>query len=305
MIYTITFAPSLDYVINTNTSFDKNGLNRITDYDFLPGGKGVNASVILKRLGLNNKAITFLGGFSGDKIKTLINNEGVEIIGITTDDDTRINIKYNDGNNQFEVNGKRPKLTKNQVNQYFNELSKITNKDFVFVMGLSDFDLLEKTLKHLHDNDIKFALDVDTDRINDLLKYKPIAIKPNIFEIKNILGFIPDSLEVIKDALISIKDKGVSIPIISNGKDGSYYLDENNNLIKSSIKQRINVVSAVGAGDTLLSSLIGFILLNNSYSESIKKATAMSIGTVLTTWLADENDYLKYYDLVELTKINI
>lgn len=304
MIYTITFAPSLDYVINTSKSFDNNGLNRINDYYFLPGGKGINASVILKRLGLNNKAITFIGGFSGEKIKTLINNEGIEIIDIETDEDTRINVKYNDGQNQFEINGPRSKITDKQSKKYFDILSEITSNDFVFVMGLSDFDLLEKTLKHLSSKNIKFALDVDTDRINELLKYKPLSIKPNIYEIKNILGFVPDSLEIIKEALISIKKKGVSIPIISNGKEGSYYLDENNDLIKSTIKKRINVVSAVGAGDTLLSSLIGFLILNNSYSESIKKATAMSIGTVLTPWLAESDDQEKYYDLVDLTKIN-
>ncbi|MDE6563045.1 MAG: hypothetical protein K2J98_02050, partial [Malacoplasma sp.] len=108
MIYTITFAPSIDYVINTNNKFNINGLNRVTDYGLFPGGKGINASIILKRIGFENKAITFLGGETKNLFLNLLKNENLQVVNIDVDNETRINVKMFSLNNSFEINGEKP-----------------------------------------------------------------------------------------------------------------------------------------------------------------------------------------------------
>lgn len=304
MIYTITFAPSLDYVINSNKDFNIHGLNRIDDYELLPGGKGINASVILNRLGLKNTAILFSSQDIGNKIQNILKKENIDIFNIETETETRINVKFLSNNAEFEINGPRPKISKEAIETFKNKINTLNNQDFVFVMGISDNNLVKELLTILNQKQIKFALDVDSENINELLEFKPFIYKPNIFEAKNIVNKQISTNQEIVQTLITLKNKGINIPIISAGKDGSYYLDENNQLLKASIINPIKVVSAVGAGDTLISSIYAYYLQGLNMIDIIKNSTAMSMATVSCKWLAKKEDIKNHIDniKVELVK---
>ena len=64
MIYTVTFNPSLDYIVSVD-DFQLGLTNRTRSELLLPGGKGVNVSVILKNLGIESTALGFVAGFTG------------------------------------------------------------------------------------------------------------------------------------------------------------------------------------------------------------------------------------------------
>ena len=70
MIYTITFNPSLDYIVEVD-DFKYGETNRTSFEMMLPGGKGINVSFVLKNLGIKSTALGFLGGFVGDEIKKI------------------------------------------------------------------------------------------------------------------------------------------------------------------------------------------------------------------------------------------
>ena len=59
MIYTVTFNPSLDYIVSVD-DFTCGIVNRTTDEIIFPGGKGINVSMVLKNLGFENTALGFL-----------------------------------------------------------------------------------------------------------------------------------------------------------------------------------------------------------------------------------------------------
>ncbi|WP_027334488.1 1-phosphofructokinase family hexose kinase [Mycoplasma elephantis] len=303
MIYTITFAPCLDYVINSDNEFNQNSLNRINDYEFFPGGKGINASIILKRLGLDNTAILFTGGHIGNKIIDQITKEHIKTINIDTNSETRINVKFLGKNAEFEINGPRPKINENAISKYFSIINKIKRDDFVFIMGISDEEILTKTLEILKRQNIKFALDIDSNNIEKYLTYAPFIYKPNIFETKNFLHKIPENSKEIKDALLYLKSKNVTFPIISAGSKGSYYLDEKNNLLQATIIKKTPLVSAVGAGDTLIASVYYFLKNNYNVFDTIKNSSAMSIGTVASKWLAKKEDMNKYLDYINIINL--
>ena len=61
MIYTVTFNPSLDYIVSVN-NFQLGMTNRTATEMMLPGGKGINVSIVLKNLGLENTALGFVAG---------------------------------------------------------------------------------------------------------------------------------------------------------------------------------------------------------------------------------------------------
>lgn len=77
MIYTVTFNPALDYLMYVS-ELQSDDINRTEKEQIFYGGKGINVSVILTRLGVKNKALGFLAGFSGHQIENMLNADGIE-----------------------------------------------------------------------------------------------------------------------------------------------------------------------------------------------------------------------------------
>ena len=67
MIYTVTFNPSIDYIVNVD-NFMTGVVNRTSKEIIFPGGKGINVSMVLKNLGEESTALGFMAGFTGDAI---------------------------------------------------------------------------------------------------------------------------------------------------------------------------------------------------------------------------------------------
>lgn len=303
MIYTITFAPSIDYVINTNNKFISDGLNRVEDYDFFIGGKGINASIILKRFNLPNQIVTFFGGKTKSIFEFLLKQEKINLINFETKETTRINVKFSAPNAEFEINGKRPSITKMQFQKLLELFKTMTPKDYVFIMGSTDNAILKKLVKCLFENKVNFILDVDSQAVMELLKYNPLIIKPNMLEIKNYFNKEVKTIKEIHDALTRLKQMGVLMPIISNGKNGCFILDENNKLIQALPPKLNQTVSASGSGDTLLTTFFIFYFLKKlSVKEAIIKAAAMAAGTASRKWLALKSDLNLYETKVLLKK---
>lgn len=301
MIYTITFAPSIDYVINSNNKFISNGLNRVEDYDFFLGGKGINASIILKQFNIPNQIITFFGGKTKSIFEFLLKQEKINLINFETKQTTRINVKFSAPNAEFEINGQRPSISKIQLKKLLELLKTMTKKDYVFIMGTTDNKILKTLVKTLFDHQVNFVLDVDSPVVIELLKYRPLIIKPNIFEVKNYFNKEVKTVSEIYEALVNLKKMGALMPIISSGKNGSFILDENNKLIQAFPPKLSKTVSASGAGDTLLTTFFIFYFIKKlSIKESLINATAMAAGTASRKWLALKSDLALYSPKVVL-----
>ena len=68
MIYTVTFSPALDYIVDLD-EFVIGSINRTQKETILPGGKGINVSIVLSNLGTKSVALGFIGGFIGKYIE--------------------------------------------------------------------------------------------------------------------------------------------------------------------------------------------------------------------------------------------
>ncbi|WP_256460733.1 PfkB family carbohydrate kinase [Allobaculum sp. Allo2] len=71
MIYTLTANPSLDYIMRVD-HFETGETNRAEECALYPGGKGINVSTILGRLGHENTALGFVAGFSGQELVRML-----------------------------------------------------------------------------------------------------------------------------------------------------------------------------------------------------------------------------------------
>ena len=104
MIYTVTFNPSLDYIVSVD-DFKIGLTNRTSSELLLPGGKGINVSTVLMNLGIESTALGFIAGFTGEEVVRRLEKMGVQNGFIWIDEGfTRINLKLKsiDG---MEING--------------------------------------------------------------------------------------------------------------------------------------------------------------------------------------------------------
>ena len=116
MIYTITFNPSLDYLMYVN-NFEDGETNRSFKEEIYPGGKGFNVSTILWRLNLPTTALGFIAGFTGQEIQKQLLKRGFNCDLCTLDNGmSRINVKLK-SQVETEINGSGPDIPKDKIEE--------------------------------------------------------------------------------------------------------------------------------------------------------------------------------------------
>ena len=114
MIYTVTFNPSLDYVVKVD-NFAVGEINRTQAENIYPGGKGINVSLVLQNLGLQSVALGFTAGFSGTEIERLLQEAGCRCDFIQAGTGySRINTKII-SDSETALNGQGPQLSKEEL----------------------------------------------------------------------------------------------------------------------------------------------------------------------------------------------
>ena len=134
MIYTVTFNPSLDYIVTVD-NFTTGRVNRTTTEFMYPGGKGINVSIVLKNLGYDNIALGFEAGFTGEEIIRRISDMGIIHDFIHVDSGlSRINVKIR-SDNESEINGQGPAIEADHINKLYKRLDKLKNGDILVLAG--------------------------------------------------------------------------------------------------------------------------------------------------------------------------
>ncbi|WP_322910695.1 1-phosphofructokinase family hexose kinase [Mycoplasmopsis felis] len=305
MIYTLTLSPSIDLFISSD-NFELNSVNRYSDFELLPGGKGLNASIMLKRHGFDNIALTLFDNETHKLLSNFFNKENLNVHNINYHDKTRINIKYYGKQNNFELNGPRTNLNNNEFQEVIDQISKLNKNDVLMLMGIGNEEQLFEILNIVSKNNVKLILDVESSKFIDLLKFKPFLIKPNVNELKQIFNYKQEvSQEWIVKSMLLLQEYGALNIIVSDGSNGSYLLTSNKELYQSKIKEKVNLVSATGAGDTLISIFSAEYIKTSNPIDSFQKATASSIGTVTVSWLGNSSLTEQYLNNVDIKKLNI
>ena len=134
MIYTVTFNPSLDYIVSVE-DFKLGLTNRTSSELMLPGGKGINVSTVLGNLGIESTALGFLAGFTGKEIAGRLDQMGIKNGCIWLEEGySRINVKLKsiDGT---EINGQGPEIPEKKVEELMKQLSALGEGDVLFLAG--------------------------------------------------------------------------------------------------------------------------------------------------------------------------
>lgn len=292
MIYTVTFNPAIDYIVKVD-DLKLGSVNRVTSEQILPGGKGINVSIVLKNLGYDNTALGFLSGFTGETIEAMLKKYGCNVDFIKLSNGmSRINIKMKD-TVETEINGIGPDITKADIDKLYEKLGMLKAGDVLVLAGsipntISD-NIYMNIMEYLQGKDIKIVVDATKDLLLNVLKYKPFLVKPNNHELGEIFGVeIKTKDEVLKYAK-KIKEMGARNVLVSMAGDGALLIDEDEKVHKSEAPKG-KVVNSVGAGDSMVAGFIAGYLENNSYERAFKMGLATGSASAFSTYLATKEE---------------
>ena len=303
MIYTVTLNPSIDYIVRLDKVLI-GSVNRMDSDDKFAGGKGINVSRVLKRLGIENTATGFIGGFTGKFITDTLKEEGISSHFVEVEQDTRINVKIK-ADAETEINGPGPEISNQKLEELEKFLSSLTSEDTVVFAGSSPKHLGNVVYKKLigitRKTGAQVVCDFEGQTLLDSLEFEPLLVKPNNHELGDIFGVKLESLDQIESYARQILDKGAQHVIISMAGDGALLVTRDGAYFAKPIKG--NVKNSVGAGDSMVAGFTGEFVRSGDVIQAFKWGVACGTATTFSDDLATA-DYIKeIYEKVEVEKI--
>lgn len=287
MIYTVTFSPALDYIVDLD-KLEVGAINRTKKESMLPGGKGINVSIVLSNLGTKSVAMGFVGGFVGKYVKDEMISHNIDTDFVELEGNTRINVKIK-GMVETAINGQGPKVSDEKIEELISKLTKLTDKDVLVISGAIPNTLpsntYERILERIKGQNVQLIVDTTKDTLLKTLPYHPVLVKPNKEELEELFDVkINNDEELVKTAkrLIELGAKNV---IVSLGGDGALLVEGNgNHKITRSPKGR--VVNTVGAGDSLVAGFIDEYVRSGDINKAFKRGIAAGSASAFSENLA-------------------
>ena len=295
MIYTVTFNPSIDYIIRLE-NFTAGEINRVNYEQILPGGKGINVSIVLKNLGHDSTALGFLAGFTGIAMQQMLHSFGVTDDFVRLDDGfSRINVKIK-AENETEINGQGPVITEEAQRALFAKLDRLQSGDTLVLAGsipntLPD-DIYERIMEHLEGRGIRIVVDATKNLLRRVLKYRPFLIKPNNHELGEMFGVELKTDDDIIFHAKKLQEEGATNVLISMAGDGAILLTAEGVFYRSAAPKG-TLVNSVGAGDSMVAGfLAGFMESDGSYEHAFYMGVATGSASAFSPNLATREEAL-------------
>jgi 1-phosphofructokinase len=282
MIYTCTLNPSIDYVARVK-EFKEGHLNRTESAQMYPGGKGINVSRVLKRLGIESTALGYTGGFTGEFIKEFLTNETITHDFITVSDVTRINVKLK-SEKETEINGLGPSISSSNQKKLLEKINSMNDGDFLVLAGsipqsISE-DFYGEIAKKCLQKGVKAVIDTAGTALIKTFPHEPFLIKPNHHELGDLFQ---TKIESVEDAVFygkKLLNEGVENVIVSMAGKGAIFLNMQHTLL-ANVPAGI-VKNSVGAGDSVVAGFLSQIIQHNDIQTAFNYGVASGSATAFS-----------------------
>lgn len=292
VIYTVTFNPSLDYIVSVD-DFQTGRVNRTTEEIIYVGGKGINVSIVLKNLGFDSTALGFLAGFTGREIRRLTERQGIRADFIEVEEGiSRINVKLR-SNGESEINGRGPQIREGDIQKLYRKLEVLQDGDVLVLAGSIPSVMPESIymdiMKYLSDRKLKIVVDATKDLLVNVLPYHPFLVKPNNHELGEIFGVeLKDKKEVAAYAK-KLQEKGAGNVLVSMAGDGAVLVTEEADVYESSAPKG-RVVNSVGAGDSMVAGFLVGYMQSGDYRTAFKLGLCTGSASAFSEQLATRQE---------------
>jgi len=294
MIYTVTFSPCLDYAVWIE-EIKLGEVNRVEREHMLPGGKGINVSIVLKNLGIESTALGFVAGFTGDEIEKQVKGLGCNSNFIHIEQgNSRINIKLK-SKEETDINGIGPVIEAKHMDKLFEQLDQLKEEDILVLAGSIpngvSSSIYYEIMEHLQEKKVRVVVDATKDLLVNVLAKHPFLIKPNNHELGEIFGIELKSNEEIIHYAKKLQEKGARNVLISMAGDGAIFISEDGDVIESKAPKG-KVVNSVGAGDSMVAGFLAGYLEQGKYEHAFKMGVATGSASAFSKQLATREEVL-------------
>ncbi|WP_026524121.1 MULTISPECIES: 1-phosphofructokinase [unclassified Butyrivibrio] len=289
MIYTVTFNPAIDYIVRMDKPLDPGMTNRSVSEDCFFGGKGINVSTVLKNLGIENTALGFAAGFTGEAIVESVVKKGIIADFIMLKEGiSRINVKIK-SDEETEINAQGPAISQDALDELLLKLDKLEKDDILILAGSIPSTLpsnvYEIILERLESKGVIFVVDATKDLLMNVLKYKPFLIKPNNHELGEMFGTVLKTDDEIEEHAKKLQAMGARNVLISMAGDGAMLITEDGERFRVGVPKG-TVKNSVGAGDSMVAGFVAGYMKTKDYRTALNMGTAAGSATAFSDDLA-------------------
>lgn len=300
MIYTVTFNPSLDYIVSVN-DFQLGLTNRTDSELILPGGKGINVSTILMNLGIDSTAFGFAAGFTGEEIIREVEAMGIRSDFIKIDSGiSRINLKLKniDGT---EINCSGPEISEEKIEELLRKLDILGEGDILVLAGSipasMPADMYSTIMERLQHKNVTFIVDATKDLLINVLKYKPFLIKPNNHELGELFDVKLTTREEVIPYGKKLQKQGARNVLISMAGEGAVLVAEDGSVYEAPAPKG-TLVNAVGAGDSMVAGFTAGWIEKKDYRHAFYMGVSAGSASAFSEYLATKEEIMDLYEKV-------
>ena len=288
MIYTVTFNPSLDYMVSLD-GLVIGKTNRTVSEQMLPGGKGINVSIVLHNLGNKSTALGFVAGFTGAQIERMLSGMGILTDFIPVENGcSRINVKLKDYDGT-EINGMGPDIDEAAVKMLYGKLDVLKAEDVLVLAGsipkcLPD-TIYRDIMRFLRDKGVRFVVDAAGELLLHVLPHRPFLIKPNHHE----LGELFETELATRDSAApyarKLQEMGAANVLVSMAGEGAVLVDETG-AVHMLPAPKGTLVNAVGAGDSMVAGFLAGWSERRDYDYAFRMGISAGSASAFSERLA-------------------
>lgn len=296
--------PAVDMNI-TSQGIHPKVVNRTRDSFYSHNGKGINLTRVLRHFGMDSAVLGFFGGFSGRYIVDSLREEGVPVHPIRVEETTRINIFLNDGSQEYKFVGEGAHVSPQAQRELLGLLETLPDFDYFTVNGSLppgiEETFYDEILEVCRRRGAQVILDISSRRMPELLRFKPLLIKPNDEEVREIWGRqltgpedVADTMDLLhgqgaQNVLLTLGDKGM---LFSDGA-GIWYCDA----------PKVKLVSSACAGDSCLAAFLSEWLGEGGLEKAMKKGSATGADVAGSNGIGDLLRVSEYMQCLTVRKV--
>ena len=288
MIFTVTFNPSLDYIVRVD-EMRLGTINRTNYEQLLPGGKGINVSIVLGNFGHPSRALGFSAGVTGVALEKLLADAGVDADLVHVKEGfTRINAKVK-AVEETELNGQGPRIAPEDVDALFSKLDVLGQDDTLVISGsvpnTLPSDMYEQVMERLAGHGVRIVVDAERDLLTRVLPYRPFLVKPNNHELGDIFGVTLKTRDEVVPYARRMQEMGAQNVLVSMAGEGGVLVAADGQVYQSPAAKG-TVVNSVGAGDSCVAGFLAGLMETGSYQTAFRMGLAAGSASAFSDHLA-------------------
>jgi 1-phosphofructokinase len=283
-IATVTLNPAIDQTVRVD-NFQPNKVNRAQTLKFDASGKGVNVASFLADYGYDTAVTGYLGQENASIFEQFFGRKGIDDYFVRIPGSTRVNVKVVDEINQqtTDINTPGQSPPQEAANTLFERIEQLANTCDWFVLSGSlppdvPAEIYATIITRLKQWGKRIILDTSAEALRAGIRAGPTIVKPNIDELKHLIGHPLTSEVEIQQAAYELLNDDTTLVVVSMGKQGAMLVEQETTLI--AIPPEVTVKKTFGAGDAMVAGLVTAQIEGLSLADCARLATAFSVGVI-------------------------